>query len=265
MWSIALTLAPTTEPQPNLTLGRCDMWSIGVLLYVMLSKTMPFRAKEVDQLLKQVRPCTPPHTPARPHAPTRTPLPCHATPNPSPNPHSNPLQVVKGKFAFKPEDRWRNVSPVAKDLISQLLVVEPAKRLTVQQVREHPWCAEAVKKCAANLPQIKPKSKAADQGKSSGSSVGGFNVPASLASSIPSWARLPRGSISGASGGTGPKKSLVHRIPKGKSREQQYWCAALTATLPPHPHPSPLTPHPSPFTPHPSPLTPHPSALSPQA
>ena len=31
------------------------MWSIGVLLYVMLSKTMPFRAKEVDQLLKQVR------------------------------------------------------------------------------------------------------------------------------------------------------------------------------------------------------------------
>ena len=73
MWSIALTLAPTTEPQPKLTLGRCDMWSIGVLLYVMLSKTMPFRAKEVDQLLKQVRPYTPLHapthtrTPARPH------------------------------------------------------------------------------------------------------------------------------------------------------------------------------------------------------
>ena len=31
----------------------CDLWSMGVLLYVMLSKTMPFRAKEVDQLLKQ--------------------------------------------------------------------------------------------------------------------------------------------------------------------------------------------------------------------
>lgn len=162
----------------------CDMWSIGVLLYVMLSKTMPFRAKEVDQLLKQ---------------------------------------VVKGKFVFKPEDRWRNVSDVAKDLISRLLVVEPAKRLTVQQVRDHPWCAEAVKKCAANLPQIKPKSKPAEQGKSSGASVGGFNVPASLASSIPSWARLPRGPLSGASGG--PKKGLVHRIPKGKSREQQYWYA----------------------------------------
>ena len=46
----------------------CDLWSIGVLLYVMLSKTMPFRAKEVDQLLKQ---------------------------------------VVKGKFAFKRGRRWK--------------------------------------------------------------------------------------------------------------------------------------------------------------
>lgn len=25
----------------------CDLWSMGVLLYVMLSKTMPFRAKQV--------------------------------------------------------------------------------------------------------------------------------------------------------------------------------------------------------------------------
>lgn len=154
----------------------CDMWSIGVLLYVMLSKTMPFRAKEVDQLLKQ---------------------------------------VVKGKFAFKPEDRWRNVSPSAKDLISKLLVVDATKRLTVQQVREHPWCAEAVKKCAANLPTIKPKTKPADHGKSSGSAGGHFNLPTSLPSSI-----FRRGSS-----GQGAKKSLVHRIPKGKSREQQYWYA----------------------------------------
>ena len=168
--------------------------------------------------------------------------------------------MVKGKFAFKPEDRWRNVSPSAKDLISKLLVVDATKRLTVQQVREHPWCAEAVNKCAANLPTIKPKTKPTDQGKSSGTTVGHFNLPSSLPSSI-----FRRGSS-----GPGAKKSLVHRIPKGKSREQQYWCAALTSPPPPRRRPSPLTPllplapHPSPLAPHPSPLAPCPPPLAPR-
>jgi serine/threonine protein kinase len=43
---------PTEKPYGK----ECDMWSMGVLLYVMLSKTMPFRAKEVDMLLKQASP-----------------------------------------------------------------------------------------------------------------------------------------------------------------------------------------------------------------
>lgn len=142
----------------------------------MLSKTMPFRAKEVDQLLKQ---------------------------------------VVKGKFAFKPEDRWRNVSPVAKDLIQKLLVVDPTKRLTIQQVRDHAWCAEAVKKCAANLPKIQPKAKPGEKEKSGGGGVG------SLAASL---RRI--GSI-GVGSGQGPKpgEKLVKPKPKGQSREQQYWYA----------------------------------------
>ena len=61
----------------------------------MLSKTMPFRAKEVDQLLKQ---------------------------------------VVKGKFSFKPEERWRHISQDARGLISKLIVLDPQKRFSVAQV-----------------------------------------------------------------------------------------------------------------------------------
>ena len=164
---------PTEQPYGK----GCDLWSIGVLLYVMLSKTMPFRAKEVDQLLKQ---------------------------------------VVKGKFAFKPEDRWRNVSPVAKDLIQKLLVVDPTKRLTIAQVREHAWCAEAIKKCAASLPKIQPKAKPGEKEKSGGGGVG------SLAASL---RRI--GSMTGAGSGQGPKpgEKLVKPKPKGQSREQQYWYA----------------------------------------
>ena len=86
------------------TYGKgCDLWSMGVLLYVMLSKTMPFRAKEVDQLLKL---------------------------------------VVRGVFKFRPEEKWKGVSDEAKDLITKLLNKEPSKRLSIAQAKAHPWCAD---------------------------------------------------------------------------------------------------------------------------
>jgi serine/threonine protein kinase len=66
----------------------------------MLSKTMPFRAKEVDQLLKQ---------------------------------------VVRAKFTFRPEEKWKGVSKEAQDLISKLLTKDTSKRFTIQDVKQHPW------------------------------------------------------------------------------------------------------------------------------
>ncbi|NXH50300.1 KCC4 kinase, partial [Dicaeum eximium] len=34
---------------------------------------------------------------------------------------------------------WDEVSPNAKDLVSKLIVLDPRKRLTVQQALQHPW------------------------------------------------------------------------------------------------------------------------------
>ena len=36
---------------------------------------------------------------------------------------------------------WRGVSPEAKDLVSQLLVVDPSKRLTATEALRHPFLA----------------------------------------------------------------------------------------------------------------------------
>eukprot|EP01106_Pelomyxa_sp_JSP_P017681 TRINITY_DN741_c0_g1_i8.p1 TRINITY_DN741_c0_g1~~TRINITY_DN741_c0_g1_i8.p1 ORF type:complete len:105 (+),score=22.14 TRINITY_DN741_c0_g1_i8:114-428(+) len=38
-----------------------------------------------------------------------------------------------------PETPWNTISAEAKDLISKILVIDPAKRLTLQQILAHPW------------------------------------------------------------------------------------------------------------------------------
>lgn len=51
----------------------------------------------------------------------------------------NSEEVVKAKFQLR-YPRWaKNVSASAKDLLSHLLNVDPAKRYTAEQALEHPW------------------------------------------------------------------------------------------------------------------------------
>ena len=73
----------------------CDMWSVGVVVYILLSGTMPFSIKTYKH-------------------------------------------VLTGNFQF-PDDRWATVSPSAKDLICQLLTVDPEKRYTADMALNHVW------------------------------------------------------------------------------------------------------------------------------
>jgi len=141
-----------------------------------LSKTMPFRAKEVDQLLKQ---------------------------------------VVKGKFSFRPEERWRHVSAEAKDLISKLLVVDASQRCTISQVRDHPWAREAIMKCEADLPKLDAENKARAK-----TAVSSLFRPSMLVKMSSAGTRLGKPAATSA-------EAAARRAERKnkKSREQQYWYA----------------------------------------
>ena len=77
-----------------------DMWSVGVLLYVCLCGFPPFSEELGPPSMRQ--------------------------------------QILEAKFAFY-SPYWDEIDDIALDLISRLLVVNPDKRLTVEQATLHPW------------------------------------------------------------------------------------------------------------------------------
>jgi len=78
-----------------------DMWSVGVITYVLLCGYPPFYAKEQRELF---------------------------------------TQILNAEYEF-PEEDWGKISEDAKDFIRHLLVVDPNERMTASQALQDKWLA----------------------------------------------------------------------------------------------------------------------------
>jgi len=98
-------LAPEVIKQEEY--GReIDIWSVGVVAYVVLSGSLPFFHNVLHKLYRQ---------------------------------------IVERDLSF-PETAWKSVAKGSQDFILRLLQVRPGDRLTAEQSLNHPWLRSASKK-----------------------------------------------------------------------------------------------------------------------
>lgn len=112
---------------PKIT-GALDLWSLGVTLYCMVYARLPFYANEEVGLHEAI--CT-----AEPFFPSTRLVPVEDV-SPSGSSNSNKRSEYELKLEYVPE--------AVRDLIRQLLVKDPSKRMTVKQAKSHPWVVEGL-------------------------------------------------------------------------------------------------------------------------
>lgn len=83
---------------------KCDLWSCGVIMYILLSGEPPFNDPKADNeaIMKKVE---------------------------------------KGKYDIS-KGVWKTVSKEAKDLIKKLLTFKPEDRISAEEALKHPWLSE---------------------------------------------------------------------------------------------------------------------------
>jgi len=78
---------------------KCDLWSCGVILYILLCGYPPFNGPNDKAIIEA---------------------------------------VIRGKFTLD-EPEWDSVSPEAKDLVRKLLTYDLNKRISASDALQHPW------------------------------------------------------------------------------------------------------------------------------
>ena len=78
---------------------RADIWSIGVVLYTLVSGLVPFQGVTKSDVYDESR---------------------------------------NGNYSFR-SGRFQDVSPECRDLISKMLMVEPDERISVKEALGHDW------------------------------------------------------------------------------------------------------------------------------
>ena len=79
---------------------KWDIWSVGVIMFMLLSGTPPFDGDTNDEIMKA---------------------------------------SAKGTYSFTPESKWKGISKQAKDLIDKMLMKDPDQRISAKDAIDQEW------------------------------------------------------------------------------------------------------------------------------
>lgn len=115
---------------------QADVFSAGVIMYVMLTGRPLFRGDNINEILERNRNCS--------------------------------LQFTSVS--------WDCLSPEAKDLVQKLLIADPDKRMTPTEALAHPWFSEPQEKLAGRVIERQGEFKIRDENEINSKAAGNLLV-----------------------------------------------------------------------------------------
>lgn len=104
---------------------KCDVWSVGVILFLLLGGYLPFDDEDENKVFDRTR---------------------------------------NGEYDFRPQF-WRNISSGAKDLVTKCLTINQNKRYSARRCLEHEWMREQDDELETHSVDVAKLKKHAEQGK----------------------------------------------------------------------------------------------------
>lgn len=163
---------------------QSDMWSVGCIVFLLLSGTLPFLGRSQKELFRK---------------------------------------IVAGKYEFS-DSAWTDVSEDAKDLVRKMLVLNPDERISAKSAVRHPWLMIAKDRLSMVMLQgTSQRLKTFNARMKLRSAMIAIDWVSSLkrVSWRASSQRNLASDASNSSGGSGTSNSVISKMKKSQEKEQE--------------------------------------------